>query len=126
MSYRPIKEMLYDKDEIESHEYLKHNTVYIYFKNGDVAIRYHLTDVIRLKANGDTVFKNDGWFTHTTKARINQYSTDFTIMSIKGIWYIFDKIDLPYWARPNPKSPNFCGIKFYDGIVIGKDGKEKK
>ena len=94
---------------------IDNNTIRFHTNNVE-HIQLHNTVIIRKFPNGDTQFDTGGWRTVTTKDRMNKYS-DFSIWSDKGIWYI----------RHNPtsweKRDEFPTYYYYDGIIIGGDGK---
>lgn len=99
----------YDKARI-----IDRNTLEVFYKDGSRAIRFHHTDIITWMLNGDVILNSGGWQTSTTRERINKY-VKLQIMQRDHVWWIF-----PEWADIiwNPKSPNFTGIKFYDGITF--------
>lgn len=77
-------------------------------KVGDnIAIRLHDTDIVILHKNGTATLNSGGWYTKTTKERINEY-TNARISQRLSIWYIPDK-------QGND-------TLFYDGMLISKDG----
>lgn len=62
------------------------------FKDGDYTnIVYHNTTVVKFDTNR-IVLNTDGWFTNTTKTRMNQASNEFNlgyhVYQDKGIWYV--------------------------------------
>lgn len=81
--------------------------------NGDIAIRLHATDVVTYSPDGSITLNTGGWFTVTTKERMNRF-TPFGISSVKGEWqvalrnplyrphYDGDHRDNPYWSDPVP------------------------
>jgi hypothetical protein len=71
--------------------------------NGDVCIRYHDTDIVRIHEDGLITLDSGGWRTKTTKERINSYSPA-GIRQEKGIWYIGD-------------------VVFYDSMMVDADGR---
>ena len=115
MAYETKEEILNNiKDDIISARFLKRNTYEILYKNGNRAIRYHHTDIVTFKNNGDIVLNTNGWETSSTRERINEYSP-FYIIQKDYIWYVFKNIsEINY----EPKAPNFNGIKYYDGIIL--------
>lgn len=72
--------------------------------NGDIAIRYHNTDVVTLHADNSATLNSDGYQTATTKARINEYAPGRGISQRNGVWYMSD------------------GSLYYDGMTIDADG----
>lgn len=62
------------------------------YKNGSyTAIRYHQTDVVRFN-NVEIVLNNGGWYSATTKVRMNQasnqYDLGFQVYQEKRLWYV--------------------------------------
>jgi len=60
-------------------------------ENGKTVVRYHSTDVVSF--NDEVIELNtDGWFTNTTKTRMNQTSSQFglgfSVMQKKGQWLV--------------------------------------
>lgn len=57
-----------------------------------LAIQYHNTDVVTYECGtGRCTLNNGGWFTVTTKARMNQHMPPNTeIMSHHGYWFVKD------------------------------------
>jgi len=84
-------------------------------ENGDIAIRYQATDVVVYHADGTTSLFTGGWQTHTTKDRLNEYSTA-RIFQEKGLWY-FSPRNFNWADRKNG-----CSL-FYDGVTVGPDGQ---
>lgn len=82
--------------------------------NGDIAIRYQVTDVVVYHADGTTSLFTGGWQTHTTKERIKEYSSAH-IFQEKGLWYFAPK-NFNWADRKN------CSL-FYDGVTVGPDGQ---
>jgi hypothetical protein len=52
-----------------------------------ISVRYHNTDIVTYRQNGDTVLNSGGYKTATTKARINEYAS-VRLYQNKSIWYI--------------------------------------
>jgi hypothetical protein len=50
------------------------NTVRYKRANGDIVIRYHLTDILTRTPNGNLILNTGGWRTYTTKARLNYHT----------------------------------------------------
>ena len=55
--------------------------------NDTIAVRYHETDVVTYHRDGGVVLDSGGWTTHTTKARMTEYSP-VSIFQRNGLWYI--------------------------------------
>jgi hypothetical protein len=55
-----------------------------------IAVRYHSTNIILYYADGRTVVRNGGYYTATTKKRINKYS-NANVYQKNYVWYLFDK-----------------------------------
>jgi len=57
-------------------------------RRGDaVAVRLHDTDILTFHRDGRIVFDTGGWFTVTTKERMNRY-TPAHIWSEQGVWFV--------------------------------------
>lgn len=78
--------MLGDTQCIKS-RFIGNNTLEIEY-NGYKAIRLHNTDIIVIKDNTYQLFTG-GWYTKTTKERINKHSPA-NVYSRKGQWFIGD------------------------------------
>jgi hypothetical protein len=106
---RTKKEILshIDPNTIENSHIVGRNTLEITYKNGNRAIRFHDTDIITFKKDGDIILTTGGWHTITTKERLSKPFSPFYITSRKGIWYINET------------------IIFYDGIVLNEKGEVK-
>jgi hypothetical protein len=63
------------------------NNTWVERRGDDIAIRLHATDVILFKANGHVVLDTGGYFTHTTKDRINGHGP-IRVYSERGTWFI--------------------------------------
>jgi len=105
----------YDQDK--KPKILENNTVE-YWQDGEKHIRFHHTDIIIFKANGDIVLNSGSWKTPTTKERLNKYLNNYQIFTDKGIWYLYNKKILHPWSDKDARH-----IVFADGITLHKDGK---
>ena len=85
------------------------NTLELEYQDGTKAIRYHNTDVITTKPNGDRVLDSGGWRTYTTKERLNR---QFRVWSDKGIWYVSE----PATGK---------ALSYFDGITFDAKGNVK-
>lgn len=59
---------------------------------GDYAVRYHGTDVVIIHADGNYSLNTGGWYTYTTKDRINRFSPA-RVWSERGVWYLHSASD---------------------------------
>ena len=77
-----------------------------------IAVRLHQTDVVTYRADGSITLDTGGWFTVTTKDRMNRF-TPFAVSSRRGEWQvairnphynpdIFDPDTNPYWGDTVP------------------------
>jgi hypothetical protein len=78
------------------------NNTYLRKENYYFVVRLHDTDIIAIAPDDSCILHNEGYFTKTTKERLNSYSSA-NIVQEKGIWYV-------------------RGIPFYDGMIIDKNG----
>lgn len=64
---------------------------YVIGDGDNLVVSYHGTPVVTV-ANGQVTLRNGGWFTATTKTRMNQaanqYGLGFGVYQKKGVWYI--------------------------------------
>ena len=65
------------------------NTFQYLTPDGWLITRLHLTDIIKEKGK-DIILNTGGWFTVTTKDRINRFAPCY-VYSKKGIWYVDHK-----------------------------------
>lgn len=85
-----------------------------YRANGDIAVKYHKTDVVTYKPNGDIILNSGGYRTMTTKSRMNEYVPYFIgdaclhVYQQDSVWY------MGRWAGGR--------LLFQDGITIHPDG----
>lgn len=87
------------------------NNTYAERRGDDIAIRLHATDVVTFHRDGTITLNTGGWYTVTTKARINDYLPGgVALASIKGRWYLryFNGRDM---------------VPFNDGMRIDFDGR---
>jgi hypothetical protein len=71
-------------------------------------VTYHSTDVV-VFSKEEIVLDTGGWFTVTTKARMNQASNEFglgyQVYQEKGYWYIWfpgtDREEIPFGNQPS-------------------------
>ena len=62
-----------------------------------IAIRLHATDIITLNLDGRVTLNTGGWYTVTTKARMNEYAPLVRVYSVKAVWHVrLAGSDLPY------------------------------
>ena len=89
---------------------LGNNTFKVTYPNGERAIRYHHTDIITYKVNGDIVLNSGGWLTSTTKDRMGHLNeTGYSIQQSNKVWYLVNRKTGREWT-------------FKDGITIHTDG----
>lgn len=76
------------------------------------AVRLHDTDVVTLHDDGRVTLDTGGWFTVTTKERMNRYAP-VRVFSERGVWYVsHDANRGPYYPTPAESVPYFDGITF--------------
>ena len=63
-----------------------------------IAVRYHSTDVVTYHANGDIVLDSGGWWTSTTKKRINRYLPLSMYVTQRDFeWFVFAAgVEVPF------------------------------
>lgn len=105
MNYNEAKALFSTARNKSNGKPLENNTRLVETTNG-YGIKLHNTIVVDIKSNGNYVLNTGGWYTKTTKERINSYFP-FNLYTRKRIWYIGLTKETP----------------FTDGIVIRRDGK---
>jgi hypothetical protein len=77
--------------------------------DGSIAVHYQATDVVTYRPDGTILLCTGGWYSVTTKARMNEYSRA-RIYSDRGAWFLSG----PTWET------RYC---FDDRMEIDADGK---
>jgi hypothetical protein len=97
--------------------------------NGDIGVRLHETDVVTYSPDGSITLDTGGWFTVTTKARINEF-TPFVVGSNRGEWYVCTPGDwdntVPFRNHMtwHPDTESWSGIPSAEQLVA--DRAERK
>lgn len=85
MSYDELDELLGGRSEKK----VGHNTIIHKNYDGDIAIRYHNTDIVTINRLDNIKLNNGNWYTSTTKGRLNQLvPSNVSIYSKKGEWRV--------------------------------------
>lgn len=101
---------------------LANNTYGVRKENGDIAVRLHATDVVTWHPDETVTLNTGGWYTVTTKGRINDWADPFSVYSVGGTWHVsvrnpeFD----PEGDREAQRGiPYHLTVgAFYDGITL--------
>lgn len=56
--------------------------------NGDIAVRFHETDVVTYHSDGMVTLDTGGWYSVTTRERIETYALPFSIQSLNARWML--------------------------------------
>ncbi len=111
MTYSEARELLATARNAEAGKPIANNTRIFERKRegrqSDYAIRLHETDIITLHGDGYATLNTGGWYTVTTKERINRFSPA-RVYSLNGVWAIRGGVG------------NDC--EFFDGMKISPDG----
>jgi len=83
----------------------------ILHSDGSISVRYHDTDVVTWRPDGDIVLDSGGWRSVTTKARINEYAPCY-VTQHRGLWTVH------YGENGSKQSYTFA-----DGMVLKRNGK---
>lgn len=78
-----------------------------------IAVRHHDTDIVCYGSDGRVMLANDGWFSVTTKARINLFSP-FTVYSEPGTGGA-------EWAVETRRWPGHDAARFAEGMISDRD-----
>jgi hypothetical protein len=99
------------------------NNTYLQRRGSDaIAVRLHATDVVTFRADGTIVLSTGGWFTVTTKARMNEWlPAPFCIFSKRGTWFVtlswrtVDHAEQGYtWQSREPAEM----VPYFDGMIL--------
>lgn len=84
-----------------------HNTDVVRRADDRIAVRYHSTDVITYHSDGRIAFSTGGWYSVTTKVRLNALSPCSVYSEGAGDWAI--------------TGPTGDSARFEDGIVLDSE-----
>jgi hypothetical protein len=109
------QQMLSDVEKpVLKSQIIANNTVKIWYEDGTIAVRLHHTDVVTFLTDGTIQLTTGGWYTPTTRDRINKAlcglhgcHTRPWVYQKNFKWYIDD--------MGGEESP------FYDGMVLDRD-----
>ena len=102
---------------------LARNTVLYRLADGTECIKYHDTVVVKKAPDGNVTLNTGGFYTITTKARIEEYAP-VRIMQHHGIWYVVSKT----WLHAGGYATVWEQMKkgtlpqFNDGMIVSADG----
>lgn len=127
MNYNEVNSLLSGRNR--QHKKYANNT---YFTRHDdhLALVYHSTEIVKFYPNGDIVLDNGGWYTSTTKERINwELPEGYQLTQDKGVWYLASET-----TERNPQTYSDCYStiwpttrtvyhKFANGITIKANGE---
>jgi hypothetical protein len=92
------------------------NNTYLERRGDDIAVRLHATDVVTFHADGTITLSTGGWFTVTTKARINDYLPGgITLSSVRGRWFL---TYTGHWDGEHYVTSERKAVPYTDGIVL--------
>lgn len=104
MSYDELDDLLGGKSEKK----VGHNTIIHKNYDGDIAIKYHNTDIVTINRLDNIKLNNGNWYTSTTKGRLNQLiPPNVSIYAKKGEWRV---------KAANGEFP------YKNGMIITSDG----
>lgn len=93
----------------------------IRLSNNEIGVRYHETDVVKIRKDGSYVLDSGSWFTKCTKQRIEEFSPA-RIVSVDGVWTIGDSL-FEDGIRVSRKG---CPIMAHRGKALEHFLKEKR
>ena len=97
-------ELLSNTSNVKNSKFVANNTLRIEYENGNIAIRFHYTDIVTFVNDNKIILNSGTWRTPTTKDRINTFAP-VNLYQKNGIWYLSDN------------------KLFYDGCIINSKGK---
>lgn len=125
MTYNEAKE-LFSRCRNKQKGYLlpgrQGSTRLFYYADRDCyTISYHNTNVVKIYSDNTYELQNRGYFTKTTKERIQTYAP-VNIVTVNRQWYVYPK-GITYWHKNNLNKQVI--FKFRDGIVVDNNGMPK-
>jgi hypothetical protein len=106
MNYAEAVKMVRGKTNRDTRK-VGNNTYAEILPNKSVGIKLHNTYVVKIDTDNDYTLSTGGWYTSTTKDRINSYCP-FKVFQKNHDW----------WVRINNQN-----VPFYSGMVISSDGE---
>jgi hypothetical protein len=94
MTHYEATNMVHGKTNRKSRK-VGNNTYAEILPDGSVGIMLHGTTVVRIHPDNSATLNTNGWYTSTTKDRINQYSP-VRVYQCKGEWYLNNDENTPY------------------------------
>ena len=134
-------EILQGTKNVKSAKFADKNTLKIEYENGNIAYRFHNTDIITITDKG-IVLNSGGWKTITTKERINKFSPA-GLYQENNIWYLrngnifFDgciinhvgtllnkpkKLNETKFAKLKKEIDNYCKLITKDNLPVPENG----
>lgn len=105
------REFLTELGAMEKPKMIGHNTLE-YYQGNERRVRFHETDIITYHNDGTISLNTGGWYTPTTKARINAHITHpFYVYQERGRWFLTNR---------ETGAVSF----FYDGITFNAETGE--
>lgn len=81
------------------------------------AVTYRGTDVVTYNADGSITLRTGGWYTATTKHRMNQYGRGVRVYQLKGMWFVVWMNDIYEYAEGMTLYPEGYAIDPVQGII---------
>jgi hypothetical protein len=118
-----------DSRKLENNTYLIRQNVHWADKDGEhqtergpIAVRLHTTDVVTFHRDGIIELDTGGWYTVTTKDRMNKYlPPPFKIFSERGTWHVALSYKTVHHAQPHPSYSWRNANHKYEYIPSGVD-----
>ncbi len=111
MLYNNLKELFFEAKNKEKGQPIANNT-YVVKTNRGYGVLYHQTVIIDVSKNNKAILDNGGWFSVTTKQRLNEYlPAGYNLTQKKGAWFI---------ETPNNKKQEYRNGMKIDLILKGE------
>jgi len=94
MTHYEATQMVYGKTKRTSRK-VGNNTYAEILPDGSVGITLHSTMVVRIHPDNSATLNTGGWYSSTTKDRMNKYSP-VRVYQCKGEWYLNNDDNTPY------------------------------
>jgi hypothetical protein len=133
-SYEAADERLYNRFGVAVESRKLRNNTYLQRRGTDevrlsatmtlraqkIAVRLHNTDIVTFYSDGQIELNTGGWFTITTKDRMNRYlPAPFSIFSVNGSWHVSlswktTKVHSEWAHEKYASDEDICGNYCYD------------
>lgn len=92
------------------------NNTYLERRGDAIAVKLHATDVVTFHPDGSAELSTGGWFTVTTKARMNDALSCGQVYSDRGEWFYIP--NARQGTYPDWKAERSTRVRYFDGLRV--------